>query len=39
MTLYHGTNVAIQTLHKGMYLHQRNNWWEFHFDKEAVMNL
>ena len=21
-----------------MYLHQRNNWWEFNFDKEAVMN-
>lgn len=21
-----------------MYLHQRNNWWDFHFDKEAVMN-
>lgn len=21
-----------------MYLHQRNNWWEFSFDKEAVMN-
>ena len=21
-----------------MYLHQRNNWWEFRYDKEAVMN-
>ncbi len=21
-----------------MYLHQRNNWWEFSYDKEAVMN-
>ena len=21
-----------------MYLHQRNNWWEFIYDKEAVMN-
>ena len=21
-----------------MYLHLRNNWWEFRFDKEAVMN-
>ena len=21
-----------------MYLHQRNNWWEFNYDKEAVMN-
>ena len=23
---------------KTMYLHQRNNWWEFRYDKEAVMN-
>ena len=22
-----------------MYLHQRNNWWQFRYDKEAVMNL
>jgi len=21
-----------------MYLHQRNNWWEFRYDKETVMN-
>ncbi len=21
-----------------MYLHQRDNWWEFRYDKEAVMN-
>ena len=21
-----------------MYLHQRNNWWKFSYDKEAVMN-
>jgi len=22
-----------------MYLHQRKNWWQFRYDKEAVMNL
>ena len=22
-----------------MYLHQRNNWWEFEYDKQKVMNL
>ena len=32
-------HIFVPKQRNGMYLHQRNNWWEFHFDKEAVMNL